>query len=435
MDLVFSAPDGIGGTIIPPPDKSITHRVLMLASVSLGTCRIRNPLYTGDCLSTLGCIEELGITVNREGFKQERELLIEGRGVRGYREPVHVLDAGNSGTTLRLLSGLLAGLPIYAVITGDDSLLNRPMGRITEPLRQMGAHISGRRNASLAPLTFLPGKGSLHGMDYELSIPSAQVKSSILLAGLKSEDSIVLRGRIDSRDHTERILKFLGLPIESDNGSIVLHPGGVVPDFVVTVPGDISSASFFIAASLLSGKKLTVESCGLNPTRLGFVEVLRRMNAAIRVTEERSEMGEPVGSITVEASRLEGISLKGEDIPGMIDELPLLAAVAMACEGVTVVHGAEELRHKESDRLETTASMIRALGGEIEVYEDGFEIEGPQSLRPGVVESKGDHRIAMTAAVLSTIAGNVRVVGFDAASVSYPSFADDFISLGGRIDN
>lgn len=445
MNIGFNAEKGLGGVLIPPPDKSLTHRALMLSSISSGISTVIDPLKTGDCLSTIGCLKSLGVEFsvrnsgedNRGGAseKKHEEITVHGRGLHGFREPCNVLDAGNSGTTMRLLAGLLAGLPLYAVMTGDNSLLKRPMKRVVEPLRAMGGNITGRDNGSYAPLTFLPGDGLLMPVDYELPVSSAQVKSSVLFAGLRSKGTIVLTGKIHSRDHTERMFKAIGLPVTADGEMIKLEPVVELPAFDFRIPGDISSASFFIAGALLSGKELKVIGCGINPTRTGFIRVLKRMGADIVIEETEVRMGEPVGVITVKPSSLYGTTVTEEEIPDLIDEIPLIAALAVSAEGKTVVSGAEELKHKETDRLATTADMIESLKGTINVFSDGFMIRGPQKLKPGVVESGGDHRIAMAGAVLSAYTGGtVDVNGFDAAAVSYPNFIEHFIFLGGKAD-
>ena len=439
MKVEFNADNGLGGVLTPPPDKSLTHRALMLASVASGVSSITNPLETGDCLSTRGCLELLGVPFPVEETAYHgtvvKKYTVKGLGLHGFIEPYKVLNAGNSGTTIRLLSGLLAGLPIYAVISGDDSLHKRPMDRVVEPLRAMGANISGRGEGKYAPLSFLPGEGLLNPLNYELPVSSAQVKSALLFAGLRSRGTMVLTGKIHSRDHTERLFKAFGLPIETVENVIKLEPVFELPPFNFTVPGDISSAAFFITGALLSGKELTVKSCGINPTRIGFIRILKRMNADIEIEEIGEELGEPVGIITVKPSSLIGTAIGGSEIPACIDEIPLIAALALCAEGTTTVRGAEELKYKESDRLKGIQMLVESLGGKVDKLDDGFTIEGPQTLSPGIVKSMGDHRIAMAGAVLSAyIKGKVIVDGFDAASISYPNFIEHFLSLGGSVN-
>ncbi len=435
MKAVFYAPNGIGGELNPPPDKSLTHRALMLGAVSDGACLVRNSLNTGDCLVTRRCLSSLGVSISETGERKNRNLRIEGLGLTGFREPEAPLDAGNSGTTLRLLAGLLAGLPIYTVMVGDRSLMSRPMLRVVEPLRRMGAAIAGRASGEYAPLSFLPGDGSLSPIDYELTIPSAQVKSAILFAALRSTGKTVLRGCLNSRDHTEKLFNYLQLPISTEEDCLILEPVSRIPAFDVKIPGDPSSAAFFITAALISGREITVYNCGINPTRMGFYEVLRRMGARIEIVEESSSGNEPIGSIHIKPDTLHGVSIKGSEVPFLIDEIPLIAVLAAFAQGCTEVRGAKELRHKESDRIEAVSRFISALGGSVTVHNDGFSLEGPQLLSGGVINSEGDHRIAMAAAVLSAgVRDKVEVHGFEAASVSFPNFLDYFRNLGGKVE-
>jgi 3-phosphoshikimate 1-carboxyvinyltransferase len=402
----------------------------MLAGVSSAACRINNPLDTGDCVSTRRCLESLGVTFEGAGGS----LHSHGVGLRGLREPRRALDAENSGTTTRLISGLIAGQPVFAMLTGDDSLLGRPMGRIVEPLREMGARIEGREGGRFAPLCFLPGAGTLAPISWRLPIPSAQVKSCLLLAALRASGPCRIGGKIGSRDHTERMLRALGVRVEEAGAELLIEPIGALPGFEVVVPGDISSAAFLVAAALVSGRELTVRECGINPTRCGFLEVARRMGASITVREDRRSLGEPSGEIAVTPGDLRGTRVAPGEVPDLIDEVPLLAVLGMFARGITEVRGAEELRHKESDRLQMIVRMAECLGGRMEVFDDGFSVEGPQTLRAGEVDPAGDHRIAMAAAVAGAgISGGVRVRDFGCARVSYPDFLRDFTSLGGEI--
>jgi 3-phosphoshikimate 1-carboxyvinyltransferase len=430
MDATFSAPRGLGGTHEPPPDKSITHRALMLAAVSSSSSLIHRPLATGDCLSTRRCLESLGV-----GFSPAGDGVgVGGVGLRGFVEPRRPLDAENSGTTTRLMSGLLAGQNLLAVITGDDSLVRRPMARVVQPLRRMGARIEGRDSGRLAPLCFLPGTGSLQPLSWNLEVPSAQVKSCLLFAALRAAGPSTLTGAVASRDHTERMLRALGVALEARDSMLCVKPVERLPGFEAEVPGDVSSASFLVAGSLITGGELEIRGCGVNPTRLGFIEAARRMGASVQVVEERTSLGEPIGTIRVRAGDLAGTEVGAEEVPELIDEVPLLAVLGLFARGVTRVRGAAELRVKESDRLSMIRRMTEALGGEIEMFEDGFAVEGPQALRSGVVNPEGDHRIAMAAAVAGAgIAGGVRVPGFDCSRVSYPDFIRDFTSLGGQV--
>jgi 3-phosphoshikimate 1-carboxyvinyltransferase len=434
MKLSFSAPQGLGGNLVPPADKSITHRLIMLAAVAAGESRVINPLETGDCLSTRRCLEELGVPIISFQAGGRPGLRISGRGLTGFREPPRALDAGNSGTTLRLLAGLVAGQPVRVVLGGDASLNSRPMLRIVEPLRAMGAEIRGAAVGRFAPLEFLPGTGTLAALNYRLPVASAQVKSALLFAGLRGASGSVLTGCIGSRDHTERLFTYLGLPLERDEQTLRIDPVASLPAFEVEVPGDFSSAAFFIAAALISGRELVVRGCGLNPTRLGFLRVLKRMGARLEVNVQSEYGGEPAGTIRVRPGDLEAVTVTAEEVPALIDEIPLLAVLGVFARGNSVVRGASELRIKESDRIQTVADMLGALGGRLAVYEDGFAVEGPQALTGGVIDSGGDHRIAMAGAVLAAgVRAPVTVDRFEAATVSFPDFVADYRRLGGRV--
>jgi len=436
MQTVFRAPRGLGGALTPPSDKSLTHRALMLAAVATGRSEIDRPLETGDCISTARCLQALGVKMDRLPGDGVARLAVDGVGLQGFREPAAVLDAENSGTTLRLLSGLLAGQRLFAVLSGDGSLLRRPMGRVVKPLAALGADIRGREGGGYAPLCFLPGSGTLRGAALDLAVASAQVKSCLLLAGLRAEGPLCLSGRTDSRDHTERMFTALGLPLRAEAGTLRLEPARSVPSFSMRVPGDVSSAAFFVTAALVSGRGLEVRGCGINPTRMGFLEVARRMGADVQVAEEGLSLGEPFGTIRLTpGSGLRGCVVEEGEVPELIDEAPLLAVLGLFAQGRTEVRGAGELRHKESDRIDMVVSMARALGGVVEASGDGFSVEGPQKLHGGTVDPAGDHRIAMAAAVASAgIEGEVRVTGFEAARVSYPDFTTDFRALGGEAE-
>jgi 3-phosphoshikimate 1-carboxyvinyltransferase len=430
MNLRFSAPRGIGGVLTPPPDKSITHRALLLAGAADGQSRIANPLATGDCLSTRACLRALGVDVEQESGG--RAWRVRGRGLRGLAESPEVLDAGNSGTTMRLLCGLLAGQPVHSVLSGDASLRERPMLRVVEPLRAMGARIEGRDGGRLAPLSLLAGSGTLRALHYDLPVPSAQVKSALLLAALRADGQSSLGGALDSRDHTERLLDFLGLPLGRQAGRLRLAPPPSIPSFELEVPGDVSSAAFFLTAALLSGRSLEVGGCGLNPTRLGFARVLSRMGARLEELPEGHSGGEPVGRLRLQPGELTGATVEAGEVPTLIDEIPLIAVLGAFARGRTEVRGAGELKHKESDRLQAIGRLLKAVGGRLEPAGDGFAVEGPQPLRSGTVDSGGDHRIAMAAAVLGAgIAGGVEVRGFESAAVSFPDFLAAFRALGG----
>jgi 3-phosphoshikimate 1-carboxyvinyltransferase len=433
MEATFHAREaGLGGGYAPPGDKSITHRSLLFAAAADGTSIVHRPLATGDCRSTRGCLEQLGTRIGEEG---DGTLHIDGAGLRGFAEPAGLLDAGNSGTTMRLLAGMLAGLPVFAVMGGDESLVRRPMDRVVEPLRAMGARIEARARGTLAPLCFLPGSGTLRPLSWRLPVASAQVKSALILAALRAEGPSLIGGRIDSRDHTERMLATgLGLGIRLEAGGLHVEPARAIPAFERSVPGDVSSAAFFIAGALVSGRELEVRDCGLNATRLGFLQVVRRMGARIDTAEQGRSLGEPWGTVKVTPGRLRAASVGPGEVPELIDEVPLIAVLGLLAEGVTEVRGAEELRHKESDRLAAVIALAAALGGRIEPLEDGFRVEGPQRLAGGTVDPRGDHRIAMAAAIAGAATERgVRVTDVECARVSYPDFIHDYRRLGGAV--
>jgi 3-phosphoshikimate 1-carboxyvinyltransferase len=412
----------------------------MVAAIAAGSSRVLNPLNTGDCVATRRCLEALGVSILDAGARRPGgrrpgfSLQIEGRGLRGFREPEEVLDAGNSGTSARLLSGLLAGQKQFTVLSGDASLSSRPMLRVVEPLRRMGAGIGGRNGGRNLPLAFLPSSGSLEAIDYRLEVSSAQVKSALMLAALRAEGPVRLGGAIESRDHTERLFAYLDLPVRRQGAELTVDPVAEVPSFELTVPGDISSAAFFIAASLICGKEIEVAGCGLNPSRLGFIDLLRRMGAGFQIEQTDESGGEPRGNLKVLPASLSGVEVRPAEIPACIDELPLIAVLGAFARGSTRVRGAEELRHKESDRLAAVARLLSSVGGRIELTSDGFVMQGPQELRSGRVDSRGDHRVAMAAAVLGAgIRGGVTVSGFEAAEVSFPDFVGMFRALGGEV--
>lgn len=435
MTLTFQAPKRLSGQIVPPPDKSITHRALMVAGIAEGSSHVHNPLDTGDCISTRRCLESLGVSFaeERDGDSQS-SLKIEGRGTRGFQEPADIIDAGNSGTTTRLLAGLLAGQRLFAVLTGDDSVRSRPMLRVVRPLRLMGADIKGRQGGRYLPLVFSSGAGNLQPIEYQLPVPSAQVKSALIFAGLRAEGKVRIGGAIHSRDHTERLFEFLGLPLAREGQWLIVEPIDRISPFELTVPGDISSAAFFITAALICGQELRVDRCGLNPSRLGFIEVIRRMGARLELEEGEPTGGEPWGALHVLPGPLQGTEVTPDEIPSLIDEIPLLAVLGAFAEGTTRVRGAGELRHKESDRLAAVANLLGSVGGAVELTEDGFFLDGPQALRSGLVDPAGDHRIAMAAAVLGAgVRDGVAVSGFEAAQVSFPDFVGVYRSLGGEV--
>ena len=409
------------GEIYLPGDKSISHRALILTSIAKGKSLIKGMQRGRDCLATLKAMKAMGVEVeeNRDG------LVVHGRGPDGLKEPENVLYCENSGTTMRLLAGLLSGQSFYSVLSGDEYLTKRPMRRITEPLRRMGAQVFGRKNGQFPPLSILGG--NLKGMDYSLPIPSAQVKSCLLLAGLYADGKICLTEPCRSRDHTERMLKFLGADIEVDGLRIRLKGGSFPSAGKIFVPGDISSASFFIgAASLLKGSKIKILNVGLNPTRRGFVEALLRMGADIRITRMEKRCEEEVGDLEIRGKdSLKGIVVEGETIPQLIDEIPILAVVGCFAEGETVIKDAQELRVKETDRIKATVTELRKMGADIEERDDGMIIRGKGKLKGAECNSYGDHRMAMALAVAGLCAkGKTKILNPECVAISFPEFWD-----------
>ncbi|MCI0491234.1 MAG: 3-phosphoshikimate 1-carboxyvinyltransferase [Blastocatellia bacterium] len=427
--IKISGPDSLSGTLNIPGDKSISHRVAMLASLASGRSEIGGFATSADCLTTLECLRGLGVDVELDG----PVLRIHGKGLRGYRpaEERVSLDAGNSGSTIRILSGLLAAQNFTSVIDGDESLRLRPMARIIEPLALMGGRIEAREGR-YAPLTIY-GR-DLAPISYESRVASAQIKSCVLFAGLYAGGRTTFREPAPSRNHTELMLPVFGAEVETGEdgrfriaavkGCDQLNP------VYYRVPGDISSAAFFIAAAaLLPGSEIVIKNVGLNPTRSAFLEVLKDLGADISRENVFENHGELVGDLLVRGRRLgtapEGMVLSGEIIPNIIDEIPVLAVVATQTEGRLEVRDAKELRVKESDRIRTVVDGLRALGGRVEEFEDGFSIGGPQRLKGGRVETAGDHRIAMAFSMAGLMAeGTTEIADADCARVSFPEFYD-----------
>lgn len=413
--------------ITVPGDKSLTQRALILASLAEGESRLSGLLFGGDAASTAGALRALGADIG-ELPADGSEIVVRGAGLAGLREPAGVLDLGNSGTGSRLLLGVLAGSGVTATVTGDASLRSRPMGRVTEPLSRMGAHFRHEGEAGRLPIT-VEGTRPLAPLDYRSPVASAQVKSSILLAGLVGSAEVSVTEPRQSRDHTERMLRGVGASVTEgpvDDGwrvSLVDPPARVAPlDFAV--PGDISSAAFPLAWAALGGAggELSVERVGLNPTRTAVLEVLERMGARVTVSLTEGEP-EPVGVVTVAAGTLRGVHVGGEEIPRLIDELPLIAALGARAEGVTSITDAEELRAKESDRISAMVDNLRALGVDVEERPDGLDVHGTDRPLRGRIETRDDHRIAMAFGVLGATGGNeIEIDDRSAAAVSFPGF-------------
>jgi 3-phosphoshikimate 1-carboxyvinyltransferase len=415
MDLTVSPARRLAGRVQVGGDKSISHRAALIGALAHGDTVLHNFLRADDCLRTLRCLQALGVRIAEEADR----VVVRGTGPR-WSAPAATLDAGNSGTTMRLLAGILAGQAFTAEITGDASLRRRPMDRIVEPLTQMGARIVALGDGRFPPLRITGG--SLRGIAYTLPVASAQVKSAVLLAGLLAEGTTTVREPTPTRDHTERMLAWFGVQVQR-NGSAVSVTPGPLGGREVFVPGDVSSAAFVLAAAAARpDSDVTVEDVGLNPTRMGVLEVLQAMGADVQVRPRGERSGEPVGAVTVRGRPLRGVAIRGALIPRVIDELPVLCVVATAAAGVTIVADAAELRVKESDRIGAVAQGLRALGGDVEERPDGLAISG-RPLQGGHVDSRGDHRVAMAFAVAGLLAtAPVTVKGAESIAVSFPDF-------------
>ncbi len=409
------------GRIRVPGDKSISHRAVILSSLAEGESEILGLLTGEDCARTVQAFQAMGVGMT--GFPGER-VRITGVGLQGLREPEDVLDAGNSGTTIRLLAGLLAGQPFFSVLTGDASLRRRPMARVVEPLEKMGARLWGRAEGHLPPLAIRGGL--LRGIHYALSVASAQVKSALLLAALYAQGTTVVEEPAASRDHTERMLRGFGVPLQCGERTVSLTPPVTLRGHKIQVPGDLSSAAFFLVAALcVPDSEVTLEGVGVNPTRAGILEVLQAMGADLTITSPREVAGEPVADITVRSSALKGIEIGGALVPRMIDEFPIFAVAAAMASGTSVVRDARELRVKESDRITRLVEELSRLGVAIQAREDGFTVEGGRQLRGATCGSHGDHRIAMAVAVAGLVAPPETVVhDVECVNTSCPGFWD-----------
>lgn len=407
------------GEFFPPPDKSISHRAVIFASLAKGKSVIKNFLRAEDPFSTINTFRILGIEIKDSGD----EIIIDGRGINGLREPDRVVDCRNSGTTMRLLCGVLAGNPFFSVLTGDESLRQRPMLRVIIPLRQMGAEIMARGDDRYPPIA-IKGK-RLKAIQYTTPVASAQVKSAVLLAGLYAEGITEVLEPFQSRDHTERMLPAFGAETKIKDLHITIKGGTELHGSDITVPGDFSSASFFIVgASLIRDSEIIIRQVGINPTRVGLLSVLKEMGAEIKISNSRIVSGEPVADIYCKGdSELRAIHIPRERIPLLIDEFPVLCVAATQATGITTFRGAEELRLKESDRIKTIANELRKMGAEIEEYEDGLDITGGKRLKGTVIESYKDHRIAMAMAIAAMIAEGKTVINdISSVNISFPGF-------------
>lgn len=422
---------GLKGTITVPGDKSISHRCIMFGSIASGTTEVEHFLTGADCLATIQCFRKLGIDIE----EKNGAVTIHGKGLHGLSAPHDILDVGNSGTTTRLLSGILAGQPFDSKLSGDESLNSRPMKRIMEPLTQMGANISSILRNNCAPLYITPG--NLHGIHYESPVASAQVKSCILLAGLYADGETSVTEPSLSRNHTELMLKEFGADItsthalDSSRATAAIRPCKELYGQHIIVPGDISSAAYFIAAGLLvPDSEILIQNVGINPTRAGLLKVCEDMGGDITLLNERTQGGEPIADILVRTSHLHGTTVEGDIIPALIDEIPVIAVMAAAAEGTTIIRDAAELKVKETDRIETVTDNLAAMGCDVTPTDDGMVIRGGRPLKGAVIHTLLDHRIAMAFSIAALIAdGNTKILDSKCVDVSYPEFYDTFEHL------
>ncbi|MGE5576697.1 MAG: 3-phosphoshikimate 1-carboxyvinyltransferase [Syntrophothermus sp.] len=434
MDFrVFPAKRGLKGEIQVPGDKSISHRAVMLGGLANGATEVSNFLAGEDCLNTVKIFRQLGVEIRQP---ESTRLIIDGRGLKGLAEAGDILDVGNSGTSFRLLLGILSGQPFYSVLTGDASIRRRPMGRVTEPLQRMGARIAGRNGGKLAPLSVMAAPEELRPIVFSSPVASAQVKSAIILAGLYASGETMVVEPARSRDHTERMLQAFGANIKIEGLAVSCQGGATLQGRKLRVPGDISSAAFFIVgASIVEGSDLVIREVGLNPTRTGLLDALSAMGSKISISNLHDEAGEPVGDIRVQTADLHGVEVSGELIPRLIDEIPILAVAALFARGATVIRDAAELRVKESDRIQTIYQGLSRLGGEVEILPDGLVIHGGGALAGAHCESHGDHRIAMAAAIAGLkCTGETTVHDIECTATSFPGFGGLLAGLTGSLE-
>ncbi|MBE5986013.1 MAG: 3-phosphoshikimate 1-carboxyvinyltransferase [Paenibacillaceae bacterium] len=424
--MKFTKASPLRGELSIPGDKSISHRSIMFGSLAKGTTEITNFLQGADCLSTIACFEKMGIGIENNGDS----VIVHGNGLLGLKKPDTILDCGNSGTTTRLISGILAAQDFDVTLTGDDSIKKRPMKRIMDPLSHMGADIRSLEGNGCAPLA-ITGK-KLYGIHYTSKVASAQVKSAILLAGLYADGETKVTEPYVSRNHSEIMLKYFGADVSTEGTTATIRPAKELYGNRIVVPGDISSAAFFIAAGLLvPGSEILLKHVGINPTRDGILSVCRDMGADITLLNKNTDSGEPTADILVKYSTLRGTEIGGSIIPTLIDELPVIAAMACFAEGETVIRDAGELKVKESNRIEVMVRNLSAMGADVTETEDGMIIRGGRTLHGAVIDSKLDHRIAMTFAVAGLCAeGETEIKGAECVNISYPGFYQDLEGLG-----
>lgn len=423
--MKFTRTQSLHGEITIPGDKSISHRAVMFGSLAEGTTEVTGFLRGADCLSTIDCFRRLGISIEDKG----EQILIHGKGLHGLSAPDQILDAGNSGTTTRLISGILSGQTFETTLTGDASIQKRPMGRIMEPLSQMGASITSLSGNGCAPLR-IDGR-PLHGIHYTTRVASAQVKSSILLAGLYADAPTSVTEPALSRNHSELMLNFFGAEVKTEDTTATIQPEPKLAGQKVQVPGDISSAAYFIAAGCITpDSEILIKNVGTNPTRDGILRVCEMMNADVTRLHENADSGEPTADLLVRTSSLKGCTIEGALIPTLIDELPIIAVMACFAEGTTVIRDAAELKVKESDRIAVMTENLTAMGARVTATYDGMIIEGGHTLHGAVIDSHLDHRIAMSFAIAALNAdGETEIQGADCVNISYPEFYRDLLKI------
>ncbi len=423
--MKFTKASPLKGEITIPGDKSISHRSVMFGSIAKGTTEISHFLQGADCLSTISCFKKMGIQIENN----QDTVIVHGNGLRGLKKPETILDCGNSGTTTRLISGLLAAQDFDVTLTGDESIQKRPMKRIMDPLSLMGADIKSVKENGCAPLSI--GGKKLHGIHYTSPVASAQIKSCILLAGLYAEGETKVTEPYVSRNHSEIMLKYFGANVKTEGTTACIAPAEELYGNKIVVSGDISSAAYFIAAGLMiPGSEILIKHVGINPTRDGIIHVCRDMGADITLLKVNTDSGEPTADILVKSGSLQGITIGGAIIPTLIDELPMIAAMACFAEGETIIKDAAELKVKESNRIEVMVRNLSAMGADVEESEDGMIIRGGKPLHGAVIDSKLDHRIAMTFAVAGLCAeGETEILGAECVNISYPGFYQDLERL------
>lgn len=426
--MIIERPARIRASVRVPADKSISHRALLFNAIADGPATVENILDSEDVRSTAACLAALGVPI--EWPAGSTTARIEGQGLHGLFESDDVLDCGNSGTTMRLLMGLLAGHPLLSILTGDASLRSRPMARVIGPLRQMGAHVMARTGDTLAPVVIKGG--GLHGIEYASPVASAQVKSAVLLAGLYADSASTVIEPHPSRDHSERMLTAMGVPLRSTAGRVTVMATDRLSALSLSVPGDISSAApWLVLGACHPDAEVRLQSVNINPTRTGLLDILAAMGASMEVANERMDGGEPVADITIRSSRLRGTTIGGALVPRAIDELPLVAVLGCCADGETIVSDATELRVKESDRVEAVVSVLGRMGGDVAARPDGFVVRGPSVLRGARISGGGDHRVGMLGAVAGCLAEGTTQVEDDATGISYPNFWEDLARAAG----